>query len=679
MSDTRRLPAAAVFVLLLATFTRFHLLEAQSFWNDEGNSARLSERSIPAIIEGTASDIHPPLYYLALRGWRELLGETEFGLRSLSAFAGVLVVAVVVAIGRRTTDHRRQTTDDDSQVTSALRGLLPVARGPSAAIAGLLAALSPVLVYYSQETRMYALLALLAALSAWVLLVWLGGVRRPLLWMIAYTLLLAAGLYTHYFFPAVVVAQGAVVVWREWGKGRGGERERGSGGVLLNSYLVSRVSYLGLWVGMAAVAALLYLSWVPVFLRQIGGRGEAAGLVEFARESARWLALGNTVGPNEATWAVVAYVALVVLGVAVGGRRSAVGLLLVLIPLALMFLVGATDPAFFKFLLAVAPFLAVLAGLAWNYELRLPSSYELTDYEFGRASVRPWSVVRSLSSLVVPALTVAVLAGSLLSLGNLYFDPAYVRADYRGMAARIAADAHPNAGIILVAPNQWEVFTYYHQRGTPVYPLPRGRPDPALVEPELARIAAAHDRLYVLYWGDAQRDPNHVIERWLDAHAFKASEEWVGDVRFVVYALPDEAPAMTPSGATFAGLDGETITLHEFAVWPRVVRPGDVIRAQLAWSTDAMPERAYKVFLHLLDGAGNVVAQHDGEPAGGSRPTTGWAAGERVSDNHGVLLPPGLPPGSYTLRLGLYDALDPGARLVVGGRDGLELGRVTIP
>jgi hypothetical protein len=38
-----------------------------------------------------------------------------------------------------------------------------------------------------------------------------------------------------------------------------------------------------------------------------------------------------------------------------------------------------------------------------------------------------------------------------------------------------------------------------------------------------------------------------------------------------------------------------------------------------------------------------------------------------------------LPPGSYTLRLGLYDALDPGARLVVGGRDGLELGRVTIP
>jgi len=413
-------------------------------------------------------------------------------------------------------------------------------------------------------------------------------------------------------------------------------------------------------------------------------------LVEFAGESARWLALGSTVGPNEATWAVVAYVALVALGVAAGGRRSAVALLLALIPLALMFLVGATDPAFFKFLLVVAPFLAVVGGVAWNYELRI-TNYELGIEEGKNPQISQisqmrsvWSsdrsrLARGLSPLAAAALTVVVLAGSLLSLGNLYFDPAYARADYRGMAARIAADAHPNAGIILVAPNQWEVFTYYHRGGAPVYPLPRGRPDPALVEPELARIAAAHDRLYVLYWGDAQRDPDHVVERWLDAHAFKASEEWVGDVRFVVYALPGESPAMTPSGATFAGLDGETITLHEFAVWPDVARPGDVIRARLVWSADATPARAYKVFLHLLDGAGNVVAQHDGEPAGGSRPTTGWAAGERVIDNHGVLLPPGLPPGSYTLRLGLYDAFDPGARPAVDGADGLELGRIMIP
>lgn len=34
---------------------------------------------------------------------------------------------------------------------------------------------------------------------------------------------------------------------------------------------------------------------------------------------------------------------------------------------------------------------------------------------------------------------------------------------------------------------------------------------------------------------------------------------------------------------------------------------------------------------------------------------------------------------NYTLRLGLYDALDPGARPAVDGADGLELGRIVIP
>ena len=102
------------------------------------------------------------------------------------------------------------------------------------------------------------------------------------------------------------------------------------------------------------------------------------------------------------------------------------------------------------------------------------------------------------------------------------------------MAAQIAAENHPNAAIILNAPNQWEVFTYYHdEANAPVYPLPRGFPDPAQLEPELAQVVDRYDRLYVLFWGDAQQDPERLVERWLDQHAFKAREEWVQDVRFV--------------------------------------------------------------------------------------------------------------------------------------------------
>jgi hypothetical protein len=61
-----------------------------------------------------------------------------------------------------------------------------------------------------------------------------------------------------------------------------------------------------------------------------------------------------------------------------------------------------------------------------------------------------------------------------------------------------------------------------------------------------------------------------------------------------------------------------------------------------------------KVFVHLLDGAGQVVVQHDGDPVGGYSPTTRWRSGELIVDRHRLSLPPGLPSGSYALKAGMY-------------------------
>src|SRR5262245_47214346 len=86
-------------ILLLAAGLRFYKLDEQSFWNDEGNSARIAERPINLIIEGAAGDIHPPGYYLILTEWRALVGHSEFALRMFSALAGVIAVAAIYAIG----------------------------------------------------------------------------------------------------------------------------------------------------------------------------------------------------------------------------------------------------------------------------------------------------------------------------------------------------------------------------------------------------------------------------------------------------------------------------------------------------------------------------------------------------------------------------------------------------
>jgi len=91
----------------------------------------------------------------------------------------------------------------------------------------------------------------------------------------------------------------------------------------------------------------------------------------------------------------------------------------------------------------------------------------------------------------------------------------------------------------------------------------------------------------------------------------------------------------------------------------------------------------YAVFVHLRDDQG-LVAQHDGVPGGGLRPTVGWRSGEFITDRH--MLPLGdLPEGDYSLFVGMYDPTT-GERLPVFDASGVPLpagevrvGMVTVP
>ena len=636
----------ATAVFLLATFLRFHQLEAQSFWNDEGNSARLSERSLRLILEGTASDVHPPLYYLALRGWREFVGDSEFGLRALSAFAGLLLVAGVMALARQ--------LDPPGLRDPLSFGLL----------AGLLAAVSPPLVYYSQEARMYQLLGLTAVLSTWFLLLWLRRGGRPL--ALAYLLCLAAGLYTHYFFPVVLIFQGIVVALASIGEAAVGSATGADRPLSLSKGVVFlpdafdrfRRWVLG-WLLLVVGAWLLYLPWLPIFLRTMGGAGRDSirgAMTQFAADSGHWLLLGETASRGEVSWlwwvaAAILAGAIVALAARAVAYRPApklsfakdAELLLILaagllIPLGLMFAGGLARPAYLKFLLVAAPFFSLLLA----------------------TSLIGW---RRMARPVAWGLLLALLAGQAVSLDNLYRSPAYARADYRGMATRIAADNHPNAGVILNAPNQWEVFTYYHREGAPVYPLPEGWPDAAQIAAQLEAITDRHHRLYAIFWGEAERDPERLVERWLDAHAFKATDEWVGDVRFVIYAVPEEPAREMATAANLAF--GPHISLLGYTTNVTAVQPGDILQVSLFWQTAVPLTDRYKVFLHLLDEQGHIVAQRDSEPGGGLALTTVWVPGETVVDNHGILLPLGMADGRYSLRLGLYELTDPSRRLPI--------------
>jgi hypothetical protein len=312
---------------------------------------------------------------------------------------------------------------------------------------------------------------------------------------------------------------------------------------------------------------------------------------------------------------------------------------------------GSTAPQFYKFLLTAVPFLCLLLAFA------------IHNSQF---------TIHNLRSTAYFLLFTAYCLLITLSLKNLYTNPAYARADYRGLAARIEADNHPDAGIILNAPNQWEVFTYYHREGAPVYPLPAGisRPTPEGIDEKLSEIAAQHDRLYAIFWGETQRDSERLIERWLDEHAFKATDEWVGDVRFVTYAVPDEAATEMATAVHLSF--GQHITLNGYTLNDDQFVPGDIVQVTLFWQTAEPLNQRYKVFLHLIDASGQTIAQRDSEPGGGLNLTTIWQPGQVISDNHGLLIPAGVPPGQYTILLGLYDIADPTARLPITTNEGIH-------
>ena len=107
----------------------------------------------------------------------------------------------------------------------------------------------------------------------------------------------------------------------------------------------------------------------------------------------------------------------------------------------------------------------------------------------------------------------------------------------------------------------------------------------------------------------------------------------------------------TAVAQTFSQTDQPLITLTGLTQLPIT---NNQLPLTLLWRAAAEMPTSYRVFIHLVNADGQILAQADGEPANWSRPTTGWVPGEYILDAHALTLPPELPPDA-SLRIGLYD------------------------
>lgn len=132
---------------------------------------------------------------------------------------------------------------------------------------------------------------------------------------------------------------------------------------------------------------------------------------------------------------------------------------------------------------------------------------------------------------------------------------------------------------------------------------------------------------------------------------------------------------------------GDHIRLLGYRLNSSAIRAGDALTVTLFWQLDGWLVEDYHVFVHLLGGEGSLVAQHDGVPVEGERPTWGWRDAEVLEDEHTLVTDAGLSGGTYTLSVGMYDYLT-GGRLPMAGTGGERLSenrvvlqdvRVTLP
>ncbi|MBI2942174.1 MAG: glycosyltransferase family 39 protein [Chloroflexi bacterium] len=637
----RQAPALlTAFILALAFALRVYRLDAERLWWDEGISIYLATRGVAelTLAKDFAIDLHPPVYHLALAGWRAVAGSTVFAVRLFSVIAGVATVAVIYRLGRQL-------------------------GGPGVgAVASLLLALAPIHVYYSQEARMYSLVPLLGTLYVSLLVgrgdTATGGHRDTArsAWprWTAVGIVGAVGVLTHYYL-ALLVAAGFITALAASSPRqlRTPVAPSPCCPVAPSTPDPRRARLHGLLMSHALIAGsgiwwiVLTIGRWPAGLRfDVPVETETHHtLWQFVAEVALRLGGGFAL-PDPVAGALAA--ALGALGIAAlldretSPRRWPVAAL-ILVPIALAFALTAVRPFFYpRFVLFVFP-----PGLA----LAAAGLGRIADLGFPISGLDRKSAIARLQSVLGLAIVLAWAVG----LSTHFAGPRNTFASEDHQIQIAALRQFGRSGDAVLASYPWQV-------GYVVAILPslaldlQFLPDPT--DEQVARLLAASGRVWVLSYSANQRWDGPRAEQSGERVGVSSFTRQRGDARIRLFRRTDVAP-LEMSGDRLAAI-GDDLVLVDATVTlaDALLRPGHEVAVDLVWQAADRPSRDLTVFVHLVGPEGpneQLVTQQDNPPLNGTRPLTSLTTGEVLVDPYRLRLPPTLPPGRYRLQAGLYD------------------------
>ncbi|MDQ3249957.1 MAG: glycosyltransferase family 39 protein [Chloroflexota bacterium] len=656
-------PYAELLVLLIAVVTRFWRLNYHSFWFDEAVSLRWAGADVAFIWQKTfplLEEKHPPLYYIGLHGWQGLLdpfglAQSDAALRAFGSLLGVLTVWGIVLLARR--------------VSGRATGLL----------AGLLVAVSPVLIWYSQELRMFQpattgiVWASYALLRAW-------QSRRAwsrLGWWLGFVVAMEAALYSYLFSAFMLPAAGLT---------------------LLTLFIVHRFTQIhtdqrrrfGEGLVALGVAGLLFLplaynAWIVNSSE--GTPGEA--FADLGVTLWRLLRIFTIWRVDWDTWLIAVTLALFAL--------------LLLSGLCLPFVKSAH-------LSSAAPDRAWL--LIWiatplligNLLLSRDQSVFAEDrYFLFVAPFALWTIARGVIALgqrwraggwLTGLVTVILLTTALPRL----WTPALYRENWRAAATHISAyqQASPNLSGAVVAhvdythdALEWYLRQAFNFAELPVFFPYGGTLTPEQVEDTVAPpLQGIVDTGATTLWLTQSHlegvDDGRLVEGWLNQNFPLITEQFPSGVKLSGYALQSRfaalptlsAAAIYPAAELAPGLRlaaCEVLTPRLAAQDAQMHPPSGWVHVRLWWQATGSIQDDYIASAQMVgpQGVWGERLYRDNE-ALRRWPTRDWALGEIVRDEVDINLNPATPAGEYPVLIGVLDSQGQ----PIGNK--IECGRVTI-
>lgn len=219
-------------VLIIVTGFELYNLTAMALWHDEAFSALLIKYDFREMIYRIGLDVHPPFYYILLRGWNFLFGDSLFSLRAFSIFFSILTILAVYLFVKKAFESK---------------GL--------ALFSSILLAFNSFQIQYAMEARMFALGTFLIVFSSYLLL--MAVKSKNWFWWLFYALTVICGIYAHYYIFFSILAQALFLFYYIFKESR------------FNFFAWLKNKNFQFALGTYGLAILSYLPWLKTFLTQI--------------------------------------------------------------------------------------------------------------------------------------------------------------------------------------------------------------------------------------------------------------------------------------------------------------------------------------------------------------------------------------------------------------------------